>query len=134
MVKILIGVILLAHGFGHTMGLMQAFRVATINPQWNGSSWLLRTVAGETVTQVVGSLLWTVALVGFVAVAAVVFGWLPETWWAPLAIGSSLVSLVGVILFPLAFPTFSTVGAVAVNLAVLLAVGWLHWTPSDLAA
>ena len=71
---------------------------------------------------------------GFVAVSAVVFGWLPETWWAPLAIGSSLVSLVGVILFPLAFPTFSTVGAVAVNLAVLLAVGWLHWTPSDLAA
>jgi len=86
------------------------------------------------VTQAVGAVLWTAAIVGFAAVAGVVVGWLPAMWWQPLAVGSSLVSLVGVLFFPLAFPTFSTIGAVAVNVAVLAAVTVFDWTPSDLPA
>jgi hypothetical protein len=78
--------------------------------------------------------LWTVAMVGFAAAAAVVMGWLPEGWWVPIAVGSSLASLLGVVLFPGAFPPFSTIGALAVDVAVLAAVLWYGWQPSDLAA
>jgi hypothetical protein len=133
MLKVVIGLILLAHGIGHSMGLLQVFKVASVNPAWNGDSWLLTGVAGSTATQAIGSLLWTAAIVGFMALGAVVLGWLPGDWWKALAIGASLVSLAGLVLFPMAFPTFSSIGALAVDAAVLVAVLWFHWVPSDLA-
>jgi hypothetical protein len=78
--------------------------------------------------------LWALAIFGFAALAAVVMGWLPGEWFQPLAIGSAVISLVGVLFFPMAFPVFSTIGAVAVDVAVLVAVLWMHWVPADLAA
>ena len=132
MFKIVIGVVLLAHGIGHSMGLLQVFKVASVNPDWHGDSWLLTGLAGQTATEVVGAALWTASIVGFGALAAVVFGWLPASWWPPLAIGSAVVSLVGLLFFPIAFPAFSTIGALAVDAAVLAAVVVLHWTPADI--
>ena len=134
MLKIVIGLVLLAHGIGHSMGLLQIFKVASVNPQWHGDSWILTGVAGASVTQAVGAILWTVAIVGFAAVAGVVVGWLPAEWGQPLAIVSSVVSLVGIAFFPIAFPLFSTLGAAAVDVAVLAAVLWFHWVPADLGA
>jgi branched-subunit amino acid ABC-type transport system permease component len=134
MLKIIIALVLLSHGIGHSMGLLQVFKVATVNPRWSGDSWLLTGLAGSAISQIVAVSLWTLAIVGFAALAAVVVGWLPEAWWAPLAIGASAASLAGLFLFPVAFPLFSTVGACAVNAAVLMAVLWFQWMPSDLAA
>jgi hypothetical protein len=134
MLKIVVGLVLLAHGIGHSMGLLQIFKVASVNPQWHGDSWILSGVAGPTATQAVGAIIWTIAIVGFAAVAGVVVGWLPAEWWQPLAIVSSVVSLVGVAFFPIAFPLFSTVGAVAIDVAVLAAVLWFHWVPADLGS
>jgi hypothetical protein len=134
MLKFAIGLVLLGHGIGHSMGLLQVSKVATVNPQWNGDSWILTGLTGTTATQAIGALLWTAAMVGFAALAGVLVGWLPASWWEPLAIGSSIVSLVGLLFFPIAFPLFSTIGALIVNVAVLGAVLWYHWTPSDLAA
>ncbi|HEU5325156.1 MAG TPA: hypothetical protein VFV59_04660 [Candidatus Limnocylindria bacterium] len=132
MLKILIALVLMAHGIGHSMGPLGMFNIATINPAWHGDSWILSGV-GPSLTQVVGTVLWTLALVGFIAVGAVVLGWLPADWWVPLAVGSSLVSIAGIILFPVAFPVFSTLGALAVDVVVLAAALWLGWTPSDVA-
>jgi hypothetical protein len=134
MLRIVIGLVLLAHGIGHSLGLLGMFKIASVNPAWNGDSWLLTGPAGPTVTQGVGVVLWTMSMIGFVALAGIVFGWLPESWWVPLAVVSSVASLAGVLLFPVAFPTVSTIGAVAVDVAVLVAVLWFHWVPSDLAA
>lgn len=134
MLKIVIAVVLLAHGIGHSMGLLQMFKVATVNPEWRGDSWLLTSTAGTTVTQIVGAVLWAAAIVGFAALAAAVMGWLPTSWFAPLAIGSAAVSLLGLVFFPAAFPVLSTVGAFVVDLVVLVAVVGYHWLPSDLAA
>jgi hypothetical protein len=134
MPKIVIAVVVLAHGIGHSMGILKVFNVAAVNRQWRGDSWLLTSVAGPTVTNGVGVMLWSLAIVGFAAVAAIVVGWLPEAWFAPLAIASSFVSLAGLLFFPVAFPTFSTIGALAVDVVVLVAVLWYHWVPSDLAA
>lgn len=133
MFKVVIAVVLLAHGLGHSMGLLQVFKVATVNPAWDGESWILTSVAGRVATQAVGGILWTAAIVGFTALAAVVLGWLPTAWFTPLAIGSSVVSLAGLLLFPAAFPTFSTIGALLVDVGLLAAVIWYHWLPSDLA-
>lgn len=132
--KFIIGLVLLAHGIGHSMGLLQVFKVATVNPQWHGDSWILTGLTGATATQAVGAVLWTAAIIGFTLLAGVVVGWLPESWWQPLAIGSSLVSLAGLLFFPLAFPVFSTIGALVVDVVVLGAVLWYHWTPGDLAS
>jgi hypothetical protein len=134
MVKVVIAVVLLAHGIGHSLGLLQVLKVAVVNPQWNGDSWLLSGTAGTTLTHAIGVSLWTIAIVGFAAAAAVVVGWLPASWWQPVAIVSAVVSLVGLALFPAAFPTFSTVGALVVDLAVLAAIFWARWAPSELAA
>ena len=133
MVKIAVAVLLLAHGIGHSMGLLQVSKVATVNPGWDGDSWLLTGLAGTSWTHLIGGILWTVALVGFAALAATVVGWLPASMFNALAIGSASASLLGLLLFPIAFPTFSTIGALIVDLAVLAAVIWYHWLPSDLA-
>ena len=132
MVKILVAVVLFAHGIGHVLGPLQVFKVTAPSPSWNGDSWLLTGVTGQTVSNVIGLVLWVGALVGFVAASAVVMGWLPASWWVPLAVGSAVVSLVAIVLFPSAFPMTSTVGAVVVDIAVLVAVLGLKWTPAVL--
>jgi hypothetical protein len=134
MVRIVIAVALLAHGIGHSMGLLGVFKVATINPAWNGDSWLLSGVVGTSASQALGVVLWGVAMIGFALLAAVTLGWLPAAWWPPIAVVSALASLLGVLVFPVAFPAFSVVGAVAVDLAVLAAALYLHWLPTELAA
>jgi hypothetical protein len=133
MFKVVIALVLLGHGIGHSMGLLQVFKVATVNPSWNGDSWILTGTVGTTVTQIVGSVVWIAAIVGFAALAASLMGWLPTGWFPPLAIGSAAASLTGLLLFPIAFPAFSTVGALVVDVAVLAAVIWYGWMPEDAA-
>jgi hypothetical protein len=134
MLNLVVALVLFAHGIGHVMAPLQIAHIATVNPTWAGDSWLLTGPMGSTVTQVVAIVLWMAALVGFVVLAAVVVGWAPAAWWVPLAIGSSALSLVAVALFPAALPPASVVGAVAVDVAVLLAVVWLQWSPSTTLA
>ena len=134
MFKFAIALVLLAHGIGHSMGLLQIFKVASVNPQWNGDSWLLTGTLGTTATQAVGGVVWTAAIIGFAALAGSVVGWLPAAWFQPLAVGSSVVSLAGLLLFPIAFPTFSTIGALLVDLAVLAATIWYGWLPEEAGA
>jgi len=134
MLKIVLGLILLAHGIGHSLGLLQLSKVATVNPNWHGDSWILTGLAGATATQVIAAILWTAALLGFAALAGVVLGWLPAAWWSPLAVAAAATSLLGLLLFPSAFPTSSTVGALVVDVLVLAAVLFSDWGPSDLRA
>lgn len=133
MLKIVIGLVLLAHGIGHSMGLLEVFKVAKVNPEFQGDSWILTSTAGPSAAQAVGVILWTIALVGFAVLAGVVFGWLPEAWFATVAVTSSIASLAGLVFFPTAFPVFSTIGAAAIDVVTLAAALWYHWVPSDLA-
>ncbi len=93
MLRIVIGVVLAAHGIGHSMGLLGMFKVASGQSVVAGRLMASDGPVGTTATQVVGVVLWTVSMVGFIALAAIVFGWLPETWWVPLAVVSSVASL-----------------------------------------
>jgi hypothetical protein len=130
---IIIALVLLAHGIGHSMGLLQVFHVATVNPQWHGESWILGS-SEAAIVQPVAIVTWSLAIIGFALLAAVVMGWLPATWWVPLAVASAVVSLLGIALFPTAFPVFSTLGAIAVNAVLLIAVVVYRWAPTGLAA
>ena len=114
-----------------SMGPLGMFRIATINPGWQGDSWLLAGL-GPTVSQVVGSLLWLVAMAGFIVLAGVAVGWLPASWWVPVGVVASLASLAGIVLFPAAFPLFSTIAATAVDVAVLVGIVRLGWDPGKL--
>jgi hypothetical protein len=134
MIKFVIALVLLGHGIGHSMGLLQILKVASVNPQWNGDSWLLTGTLGTTATQAVGGVVWTAAIIGFAALAGSVVGWLPAAWFQPLAVGSSVVSLAGLLLFPIAFPAFSTIGALLMDLAVLVATIWYGWLPEGSGA
>jgi hypothetical protein len=134
MLKVVIAVVLLAHSIGHSLGLLQIIKVATVNPAWRGDSWLLTGTLGATLTQVVGASIWTVAIVGFAALAAVVAGWLPSSWFTPLAIASSAISLAGIVVFPMAFPMSSTIGALTVDVVLLVAATWFRWLPIEFGA
>lgn len=133
MFKIVIGLVLLAHGIGHSLRLLQVFKVAAINPNGHGDSWILSGLVGTTATQAIGIVLWTLAIVGFAGAAGAVVGWVPATWWQPLAIVSAVASIAGLLFFPIAFPAFRTAAAFVVDAAVLVAVLWNGWTPEDLA-
>jgi hypothetical protein len=134
MLKIVIGIVLLAHGIGHVLGLFPVVGVAPMSsvPKWTGESWLLPS-GQATLAHIVGGVLWAVALVGFLLVSFIVFGWLPETWWQPMAIGASVVSIVAIALFPSGFPTaVNVVGALVVDIALLVAATVYQWAPSAL--
>ena len=130
MVGWVVALVLFAHGIGHSMGIIQAMNLATVNPEWHGDSWLLTGPLGLAPTRAIGVIVWTVSLVGFCALAAAVIGWIPASWFSPLAVVSATASVVGLALFPFAFPTFSMVGALAVDVAVLAAVTIWHWQPA----
>lgn len=132
--RIVIGVVLIAHGIGHSMGILGVFRIARVNPSWQGDSWILTRMVGQAATHVAGVVLWATAMIGFVALGATAFGWLPETWWGPLAIVSSIASIAGLALFPTAFPIFSSIGAFVIDAAVLVATLWYGWGPGMLAS
>jgi hypothetical protein len=132
MLNVVIAIVLLAHGIGHSLGLLQLSNVATVNPAWRGDSWLLTGPFGPTLTQAMGASIWIVAIVGFAALAAVVVGWLPGSWFTPLAVISSAVSLAGILLFPMAFPMTSTVGALVVDVLLLAATLWFRWLPREI--
>ena len=134
MLKIVIAAGLLAHAIGHSMGLLQLSKIATVNPGWHGESWLLTGLVGTTSIQIVGGLIWASSMIGFVALAAVVMGWLPVSWFTPIAIGSAVVSMVGLLLFPAALPAFSTLGALVVDVVVVLVAVWYQLLATDSAA
>jgi hypothetical protein len=134
MLKVVIALVLAAHGIGHVLGILQVLRVGNVDPAWDGRSWIIGSIVSPGVSEAIGVVLWTVAMAGFLALAGVVMGWMPSEWWPTLAVVASAASIAGIVLFPDAFPTFSTIGALIVDIVVLVVVLWSHWSPSDLAA
>jgi hypothetical protein len=129
MVGWVVALVLFAHGIGHSLGILGATNVATINPDWHGDSWLLTAPLGAGPARAIGVALWSVALVGFVAAAAGVVGWLPAATFGPLVIVAATASIAAIACFPVAFPTFSTIAALVVDVGVILAVVVGRWQP-----
>lgn len=127
--RLIIALVLFVHGIGHVMGIMPMMGLSTIET-WNARSWLLTSLLGDTITRVIGFILFAAAMIGFIGAALGLMDWLvPHEWWRMLAIVSAVISLVAIALFWNAFVTFfpNKLGAIAVNAAVLIGLliaGW----------
>ena len=126
---------LLVHGLGHG-GALAALAWIRLSPGSNTSawlaarSWLVPSLPGDTATTLAGAF-WIVSAVGFVIAAMSFWGVIvPAGVWRPLAVAVALVSATGIVLFFGTWPMFNTLAALGVNIAVLVAVLWLHW-PSE---
>jgi hypothetical protein len=128
MLRIIMALVLGAHGIGHLIGVVGAIRPGGIS--WGGSSesWLITPALGR-VTPVVESLVFAVPTIGWVIAAAFLFG--GNELWRPVAIASAVASLLAVGLFPQQLQAGSMFGAVVVNLAVLTGLLLLHWPSAE---
>jgi hypothetical protein len=126
--RTILAVVVGAHGIGHVLFLVPLLGIA----DWGQStrSWLLTDLVGDGVTRILGSLLWLVAIVGFVAVAVGMFG--QVGWWRGLAVGSAAVSILGLVLFWSNSAASSAFSALTFDVAVLGALLLLRWPPSSL--
>lgn len=117
-----------AHGLGHMIFLVSTLGVA----DWGAPSrsWLLADLAGGAVARITGSLIWSLALAGFVAAAIGLFA--QQGWWRTVAPASAGVSLLGLVLFWINPPASSILSAGIFDLAVLVALLLVHWPSFNL--
>jgi len=127
--RIIIGLILFAHGIGHSMALFPALNI-TSTDSWHHRSWLLTPLIGDTASRVISIILFGTALIGFIGAALGIMDWLvPHEIWRTLAVFSAVISLAALALFWNSFVAFfpNKIGAIAVNIAVLVCLLWLDW-------
>ncbi|NLF13036.1 MAG: hypothetical protein GX597_14710 [Anaerolineaceae bacterium] len=123
--RVVLGLVIAAHGIGHMFFLVPTLGLA----QWGfaGRSWLLSGNVPDTLIKIVGSILWVLAIAGFVAAAGGL--WSQQAWWRGIAMASSIVSLLGLALF--VQPTQPFVSAAVLDIVILVAL-ILRWPPVDL--
>lgn len=128
--RIIIAIVLIAHGIGHVMGIMTAAGMK-LSDSTSPDSWLLTRILGDTIPRILAVIIWGLATIGFIAAGMGLLNFLvPFESWQDLAIGSSIISLLALILFPFGLATtFNKVGAVVIDVAVLVSLLWLNWPP-----
>jgi hypothetical protein len=129
--RIVMFIVLLAHGIGHTMGVLAALGLSTME-SWSTHSWLLSGL-GETVNRVLCGLLYGVSVVLFVIVSLALMDWIvPHDAWRSLAVIGAVISLVAVIVYwqGLVALVPNKIGALVVNVAILVVYFIADW-PSE---
>ena len=126
--RLIVVLVILAHGIGHVLFLAPCLGIA----QWGQSahSWLLTRVLGDLPTRVIGSLLWLMIIAGFVAAGIGLLG--QHAWWRTLASASAAVSLLALLLFVSRSSTQPVLSAALMDVAILVALLWVHWPSVDL--
>jgi hypothetical protein len=134
-IKLIAAGVLLVHGLGHggALGALAWIRIHPGTPTggWLAArSWLVPSLVGDTATTIAAAF-WIASLVGFVIAAMSFWGVVvPDSVWQPLAVASAIVSTIGVAFFFGTWPMNYTLAALGVNVAVLVAVLWLRWSPA----
>jgi hypothetical protein len=140
--KLLISVLLILHGlivagqsagsFGSTIpNELQNPSFVSWWPINMGRSWLFSWLGLDRtlVAYRIGGLLWLIGGIVLVAAGLGVLGFIiPADWWRGLAIGGAAISLfmLAVYLHPI------MIIGTASSLAVLVALLWLRWPPTNL--
>lgn len=129
--RLAIGLVLLLHGVGHALGVLSL--APHDRASWSPRSWLLTDTLGETVTNVLDTVLWSLGGILFVVAGLGLLGLIvPQEWWRGAAVAGAIVSLLTIGLFWEALPFFmpNKVGAIAVDVAVLVGILVAAW-PTD---
>jgi hypothetical protein len=126
--RMVVALVILVHGIGHALFLAPCLGIT----QWGQSahSWLLTTTLGDVATRAIGSLLWLAVIVGFVTAGIGLLG--QGTWWRTLAVASAGVSLLALVLFVSGSNTQPLLSAAGMDIAILVALVWMHWPSVDL--
>lgn len=124
--RIAIASVIVLHGVGHVFFLVPTLGLA----QWGmtGRSWLLSGHIPDLVVKLFGGILWSVAIISFVAAGAGV--WNQQEWWRGLAVASAAVSLVGLLLF--AEPIQPIYSAAVMDIILVVALLLFHWPSASL--
>jgi hypothetical protein len=126
--RILIAAVILVHGIGHVLFLAPCLGIS----QWGQSaqSWLLTGLLGDTVTRLVGGLLWLVAIAGFAAAGVGLLVQAP--WWRTLAVIPAGVSLLALALFAGGGNNQAILSAAGMDVVIIGALLWLRWPSVEL--
>lgn len=124
MLKLILIVVLFAHGIGHVLFLAPAVRLA----DWAGQtshSWVLTGLIGDGLTRAVAAAVWLSAIALYLAaVGGLAAG---QEWWRFAAIAGAVVSLAGIIAFWDGIATSNAFFALVVNALVLAALILARW-------
>jgi hypothetical protein len=116
MIRIIVALILIAHGLGHSMGVLAAW--TTVPYGLSNRPWLFSSgVLLDSATGRVWGLLWLAALVVTTAGGAGLL--LHQDWWRTVAVAGAVLSLVAIGPWLGAMPLGSAIGAVVVDILVL---------------
>ena len=126
--RTLLSIVIIAHGAGHFLLLAPCVGLA----EWGQAahSWLLTSLAGEVTTRVVGGFLWVAVIGGFSAAGAGLLG--QRSWWRAAAVSAAVVSLLALVIFASGTETQPLLSAAAMDVAVLVALLWIHWPTAAL--
>ncbi len=126
--RIVVTFVILVHGIGHMLFLAPCLGIT----QWGQSahSWLLTRTLGDVATRVIGGLLWLAVIVGFMTASVGLLG--QYAWWRTLAVASAGVSLLALVLFVSGSNTQPVLSAAVMDIAILVALIWMHWPSVDL--
>jgi hypothetical protein len=128
MIKLLIPLVVLAHGIGHILFLVPAVGLANWADQ-NGHSWLLTPLAGDGLTRALAAVVWTTVIVLFVG--AVVGFLTGSDWWRIAAIAGAAISAVGIVVMWDGLTMGSAAAALVFDVIVLIALLWANWPTTE---
>ncbi|UCG01974.1 MAG: hypothetical protein JSW11_20545 [Candidatus Heimdallarchaeota archaeon] len=108
-----------AHGIGHTLGLIHTFGLIHLTDIPTNESWLLskQLKFDQTLIQII-SLLWLVVVLGFLVVAGAF--WFELSWWRILAVPMIILSVALFIVWFNSFPINTQIGAAIGNIVIII--------------
>lgn len=124
MLRMVLALVMGAHGIGHLIGVVGALRPAGMTWGGSGTSWLLSPVLGQGAA-VVEAVLFAAATIGWVGAAVLLLAELES--WRGVAVAAAVISLAAIALFPEQLPAGSTVAAVVVNVVALIGLLVVQW-------
>lgn len=128
MIKLILALVVLAHGVGHLLFLAPTTRLADWAGQ-TGHSWLLSGSVGDMPTRIVGSVLWTAAISLFVAgVGGMTTS---QEWWRTVTVVGAVVSAAGIVVMWDGIATSNAVMAIVFDALVVIALVFAHWPSAE---
>ena len=118
--KVIIMIILVAHGIGHVMPILAAFGLK-MSSSHSLYSWAFSGLIGEKPTTILAVVYWLLPLIGFVVAGLGMYDILISyNSWQQLALVSAILSSIGLVFFWNAFPFLfpNKIGVVVVNVLV----------------